>query len=134
MKQSDALADIIPTHSEIYVTKANKGDLSLITELVSWNACLLKAMASPGLPRLGECPAALELRNGLATIPEFRDTDYVADAGRDTLQPETYLVFEAEDVVNKRHLTVPLTQDQVLHVARRVGFSPKSLGLNDYLG
>ena len=78
---SSALSDVVPFQADAYdASKQTKGDLPLTTDLETWNACILNALALPGLPRLGPCPSDLQIRTGLANVPVFDETEYYATA------------------------------------------------------
>ena len=139
---SSSLQDIIPFHAYSYdPTKNAKGDLKLCTDLETWNACLLNALALPSLPRLGTCPPELKLRDNLADIPMFDETLYYGSTVSGALtQGSSSAVTQTNSgpstspstSPDSTHLTSPLTRDEVLHFARRVGYSVKSLGLEKY--
>jgi len=141
-KKSSALQDIIPFHAQAYDPSKNaKGDLRLCTDLETWNACLLNALALPALPRLGTCPPELKLRDNLADIPIFDETLYYGSTVSDALtqgssSPATQAIgnppSSPSTSPDTTHLTSLLTRDEVLHFARRVGYSIKSLGLEKY--
>ncbi len=92
-KNAAALQHIVPFQADSYdPLKDTKGDLLMTTDIATWNACLLNAMALPSIPRLGSCPPEMQLREGLATIPLFDETLYYkADTG------------------GRRHPAVPIT-------------------------
>lgn len=96
-------------------------------DLLSWNACLLQALALPALPRLGECPDELLVRHKLNPVPVFDETIYYStslpggglsspggsgDGGGDGSIP-----VEGDT----SHLTRQMTRSEVLHFARRGG-------------
>ena len=117
----------------------------MITPLKSLNACLLHAMALPGLPRLGLCPSDLSFRANLATIPVYDETQYYASttttgssssgtANSGTSSGGSSASSGDDNATgDKKHLQQVLTHAEILHVARRIGFSPKSLGMDAYL-
>ena len=85
ISNSSALRDIVPLHADAYdPSKSTKGDLTMTTDLETWNACLLNALALPALPRLSRCPQELQLRDNLATIPMFDETLYHATTSAPT--------------------------------------------------
>ena len=83
---SSALGDIIPK-----MTESSRGDVKLTTQIEKWNACILDALALPGLPRLGYCPDDLRLRPGLARIPEYREEDYYPATAASTTSPPPFI-------------------------------------------
>jgi hypothetical protein len=127
--------------------KGTKGDLLMTTALETWNACLLNAMALPGLPRLGVCPTDLRLRANLATIPQYDETVYYknATAGGSSggssgassssgSSSSSSSSSSSEPYSNStEHLSEYLTRTEVLHFARRVGYSAVSLNFTDYV-
>jgi hypothetical protein len=134
-----ALQHIVPFQADAYdPLKDTKGDLLMTTDIATWNACLLNAMALPSIPRLGSCPPEMQLREGLATIPLFDETLYYkADTGAGSIgggggDSSGSLAPNPGDR-DTSHLTTPMTPSEVLHFARRVGFSVKSLGLEEFV-
>lgn len=141
ISNSSALRDIVPLHADAYdPSKSTKGDLTMTTDLETWNACLLNALALPALPRLSRCPQELQLRDNLATIPMFDETLYHATTSAPTSAPPADVTSQSPAASasmtgdgDRSHLTRVLSRSEVLHFARRVGFSAKSLGLEQYL-
>ena len=130
---SSALQHIVPFQADAYdPSKNTKGDLLMTTDIESWNACLLQAMALPPIPRLGLCPPDMQIRDNLAEVPLFDEaTYYKAGAGSSPSSPSGSTTPIPGDG-DTSHLMTPLTATQVLHFARRVGYSTKSLGLEQY--
>ena len=133
-KNSKALGDIIPRHKDCYdVSKKTNGNLLLTYDIVTYNACLLNALALPALPRLGTCPPQLRFRTGLNTIPMYYEEEYygaVKNSGDKSETQERDPVLPGDD--GTTHLHTPLSRTEILHFARRVGYSTKSLGLDTY--
>ena len=139
VSNSTALRDIIPFHADAYdASKSTKGDLEMKTDLETWNACLLNALALPALPRLSTCPPELRLRDGLSVVPMFDEALYYAPTEEHSSSPPVIPMPSSPPPAmtgdgDRSHLTTALSRSQVLHFARRVGFSAKSLGLERYL-
>ena len=134
---SSALQHIVPFQADAYdPAKNTKGDLLMTTDIETWNACLLNALALPALPRLGSCPPEMQLRDGLAEVPLFDERLYYKTAtgsgstGGGGSSGGTPSIPGDGDT---SHLTAPMTPSQVLHFARRVGYSSKSLGLAQFV-
>jgi len=109
------------------------------TDLLSWNACILQALALPALPRLGVCPDELLIRDQLSPVPVFDEKLYYSsstpgggsspDGGGGDGGGDGSIPGEGDT----SHLTRQMTRSEVLHFSRRVGYSPKSLGLDAYI-
>ena len=136
---SSALSDIVPFHTDTYdPAKRTKGDLLMTTDTATWNSCILNALALPTLPRLGSCPPEMQLRDGLSQVPTFDERRYYASSsaassaispgGGNEVSSTPWLAGDS----NVSHLSTPMTRSQILHFARRVGYSVKSLGLDKY--
>eukprot|EP00392_Amoebophrya_sp_AT5.2_P007706 g7721.t1 len=125
VKKSGAVADIVPKHTDAYDTsKGTRGDLRMITNLVTFDACLLDSLALPGLTRLGTCPEEMRLRDNLNLIPPFNETAYVKLVTlTGAASASDYLAGD----YNSSHLQNPLTVAQVHHIARRFGYSTNTL-------
>ena len=135
--QKSALAQIIPMHANAYSVKEAKGDLTMTTDLETWNACLLNALALPALPRLGRCPSELHIRSGLNTIPMFDETLYYKTVPGQNVTSSNAVPSApnnggSSSSMDTSHMQTVLSRTQVLHFARRTGFSVKSLGLDAY--
>ena len=50
---SSAVAALVPTHAAAYEEEEARGDIVMTTDLEAFNACVLDALALPGLARLG---------------------------------------------------------------------------------
>ncbi len=135
---SSALRDIVPFQAYSYdPARQTKGDLLMTTDTATWNACLLNALALPALPRLGACPPEMQLRDNLSHVPVFDERKYYAASaagGGEASGSEggSNLAPAIPGDGDTSHLTTPLTRSQVLHFARRIGYSVKSLGLEQY--
>ena len=127
------MADIVPAHADCYAEKEAKGDLIMRTDVETWNACLLNALALPALPRLGLCPPDLQLREGLASIPMYDETYFYKLSDSRGAAPAASASSSPGEVVDTSHLKTPLTRSELLHISRRIGFSPKSLNLEAHL-
>ena len=130
-ENSSDLRHIVPFQADAYdPAKNTKGDLLVTTDIETWNACLLNAMALPAIPRLGFCPQEMQLRDGLANMPLFDETLYYktpTESGSTGGGGSPLAPIPGDS--GRSHLTTPMTPSEVLHFARRVGFSTKSLGL-----
>eukprot|EP00854_Cymbomonas_tetramitiformis_P003337 gene3337-4195_t len=129
---TSSLENLVPSHADSYnKSLGTKGDLQMKTDIEAFNACVLDAMGLPGLWRLGDCPSEMRLRENLTNVPRFEESRYYATATADN----EGAVFAETSTWNgnKSYLSDPLTRAEVLHVSRRIGFSPKSLGLDQYL-
>lgn len=131
---TSTLGSLVPSHLDSYnQTLGTKGDLRMTTDIEAFNACVLDALGLPGLWRLGDCPSEMRLRANLGNVPRFDETLYYADSvasgGSGTGSGNANLAWDG----NKAYLDKTLTSAEVLHFSRRVGYSPKSLGLEDHL-
>ena len=136
-KASAKMADIVPDMLD--AKKESRGDIPVITPIELWNSCILDAMALPGLTRLpGPCPAEMRLRNNLpGPLPVFNETVFENTNIVFTKQTSTSVSASslkyAASTRSTQHLDGKLTGDQILHVSRRVGFSPRSLNLKQFI-
>ena len=125
------LQHLIPRHKDCYDEAVDaRGNLLKTYDIETYNACLLNALALPHLPRLGaQCREELRFRNNLATIDAYYEQNFYAASP--TASGGVAVAETAQEAAltsdNTAHLHIPMTRTDILHFARRVGYSIRSI-------